>query len=30
MLEMKDLCFTAKGETGAVDNFNHVNLTVDR
>ena len=29
MLEMKDLCFTAKGETGAVDILNHVNLTVD-
>lgn len=29
MLEMKNLCFTAKGEKGAVDILNNVSLTVE-
>ena len=29
MLEMKDLCFTAKSETGQVDILKHVNLTIE-
>ena len=29
MLEMKDLCFTAKSETGEVDILKNINLTIE-